>query len=126
MKSKITILVILLTTIVSCTKPPTNSLEKDNITSTKTAQAKTHNYESFYGEYETRPNANIKIFAEEGILKIQGPSQPKMDLRPTTSPNRFFLEEFQVHIEFVSNGSFITKLLMIRGDGQSLEAPKVK
>ena len=87
--------------------------------------SKSH-FEQYFGEYETRPNENIRIFAEGNELKIEGPGQPTMTLIPTNTVGRFFLKEFNVHIEFVKEKKKVIKLLMVRGDGQTLESPKIK
>ncbi len=80
---------------------------------------------SYTGDYEMNPGSFLKILLVNDTLKAQGPGSPAMELIPLTE-SRFFLKVFGVDIAFVSDTSGkIEKLLMIRDDGQTLEAKKV-
>jgi hypothetical protein len=81
--------------------------------------------ESFIGDYEMNPGTFLQILMVNDTLKAKGPGSPALALVPV-SENRFFLQTFGVDIAFVADQEGkIEKLLMIREDGQSLEAKKV-
>ena len=103
-----------------------NSLMAQEQDSKTLSEEKKALWTSFCGEYETRPNENIKVLLDSSQLKIHGPGQPQMLLKPTTDPMKFYLKEFGVHILFVKDEDKIGELKMIRGDGQELSAPKIK
>lgn len=80
---------------------------------------------SYTGDYEMNPGSFLKILIVNDTLKAQGPGSPAMELIPLTE-NRFFLKVFGVDIAFVGDSTGkIEKLLMIREDGQTLEAKRV-
>jgi hypothetical protein len=80
---------------------------------------------SYTGDYEMNPGSFLKILIVNDTLKAQGPGSPAMELIPLTE-SRFFLKVFGVDIAFVGDSTGkIEKLLMIRDDGQTLEAKKV-
>ena len=80
---------------------------------------------SYTGDYEMNPGSFLKILLVNDTLKAQGPGSPAMELIPLTE-NKFFLKVFGVDIAFVADVTGkIEKLLMIREDGQTLEAKKV-
>ena len=80
---------------------------------------------SYTGDYEMNPGSFLKILLVNDTLKAQGPGSPAMELIPLTE-SRFFLKVFGVDIAFVGDSTGkIEKLLMIREDGQTLEAKKV-
>lgn len=80
---------------------------------------------SYAGDYEMNPGSFLKIVYEGDSIKAVGPDQVPVQLKPIKE-NLFYLKKFGVEIEFVkgANGK-IEKLLMIREDGQTLEAKKV-
>lgn len=93
-------------------KEPTISISKEKLT-------------SYTGDYEMNPGSFLKILIVNDTLKAQGPGSPAMELIPLTE-NKFFLKVFGVDIAFVADVTGkIEKLLMIREDGQTLEAKKV-
>jgi hypothetical protein len=80
---------------------------------------------SYTGDYEMNPGSFLKILLVNDTLKAQGPGSPALELIPITE-NKFFLKTFGVDIAFVADATGnIEKLLMIREDGQTLEAKKV-
>lgn len=80
---------------------------------------------SYTGDYEMNPGSFLKILLVNDTLKAQGPGSPAMELIPLTE-SRFFLKVFGVDIAFVGDSiGKIEKLLMIREDGQTLEAKRV-
>jgi hypothetical protein len=80
---------------------------------------------SYTGDYEMNPGSFLKILIVNDTLKAQGPGSPALELIPL-SENKFFLKTFGVDIAFVADATGnIEKLLMIREDGQTLEAKKV-
>ncbi|WP_323756584.1 hypothetical protein [Roseivirga sp.] len=80
---------------------------------------------SYAGDYEMNPGSFLKIIFEGDSIKAMGPDQVPVQLKPIKE-NLFYLKKFGVDIEFVKgqNGK-VEKLLMIREDGQTLEAKKV-
>ncbi|PIQ50267.1 MAG: hypothetical protein COW03_00560 [Cytophagales bacterium CG12_big_fil_rev_8_21_14_0_65_40_12] len=90
-----------------------------------TISISTEKLTSYTGDYEMNPGSFLKILLVNDTLKAQGPGSPAMELIPLTE-NRFFLKVFGVDIAFVGDSTGkIEKLLMIRDDGQTLEAKKV-
>lgn len=82
--------------------------------------------ETYLGSYQMQENSILKITLQGDSLKAEGPGYPPLDLIPITN-SRFFLKKFGVDIEFVKNDkNKIIKLLMIREDGQQLEAIRVE
>ncbi len=82
--------------------------------------------ETYVGSYEMQKGSFLKIEIQDDLLKAVGPDKTIYELVPITN-SRFFLKAFGVDIEFVKNDdNKITKLLMIREDGQQLEAIRVK
>ena len=95
-------------------------------TSTKEVKIPTDTLKTYVGEYQMTPTATMKVSLSSDSLKLQGPGRPPLYLKPVAQ-NRFYLKEFGVEIEFVkSSKGDISKLLMIRDDGQTLEAPIIK
>lgn len=93
-------------------KEPSISISKEKLT-------------SYTGDYEMNHGSFLKILIVNDTLKAQGPGSPAMELIPLTE-NKFFLKVFGVDIAFVADVTGkIEKLLMIREDGQTLEAKKV-
>lgn len=81
--------------------------------------------EVYVGSYEMQKGTFLKIEIQEDELKAIGPDKSVYELVPITN-SRFFLKAFGVDIAFVKNDdNKITKLLMIREDGQQLEAIRV-
>ncbi|OEK00212.1 hypothetical protein BFP97_01205 [Roseivirga sp. 4D4] len=81
--------------------------------------------ELYVGSYEMQKDNFLKIEIQDDQLKAIGPDKTVYELVPITNI-RFFLKAFGVDIEFVKNNdNKITKLLMIREDGQQLEAIRV-
>ncbi len=81
--------------------------------------------ELYVGSYEMQKDSFLKIAIKDDQLKAIGPDKTVYELVPITNI-RFFLKAFGVDIEFVKNDdNKITKLLMIREDGQQLEAIRV-
>jgi|GEM_PF-6762995 len=82
--------------------------------------------ELYVGSYEMQKDNFLKIEIQDDQLKAIGPDKTVYELIPITNI-RFFLKAFGVDIEFVKNDdNKITKLLMIREDGQQLEAIRVE
>lgn len=82
--------------------------------------------ETYVGSYEMQKDNFLKIEIQKDELKAIGPDKTVYDLIPINNI-RFFLKEFGVDIEFVKNDdNKIIKLLMIREDGQQLEAIRVE
>lgn len=82
--------------------------------------------EAYVGSYEMQKGTFLKIEIQKDELKAIGPDKSVLELIPITN-SRFFLKKFGVDIAFVKNDhNEITKLLMIREDGQQLEAIRVK
>lgn len=82
--------------------------------------------ETYVGSYEMKKDSFLKIEIQKDQLKAIGPDKTVYDLIPINNI-RFFLKEFGVDIEFVKNDdNKIIKLLMIREDGQQLEAIRVE
>lgn len=82
--------------------------------------------ELYVGSYEMQKGTFLKIAIEDETLRAIGPDKKSLELIPITN-SRFFLKEFGVDIAFVKNDdNKITKLLMIREDGQQLEAIRVE
>ncbi|MFY0591055.1 DUF3471 domain-containing protein [Roseivirga sp.] len=80
---------------------------------------------AYVGSYEMQKDTFLKIKIEKEDLQAIGPDDKVYELVPITN-SRFFLKAFGVDIEFVKNDKDkITKLLMIREDGQQLEAIRV-
>ncbi|KYG75408.1 hypothetical protein [Roseivirga echinicomitans] len=80
---------------------------------------------SYAGDYEMNPGSILKIVYEGDSIKAVGPDRVPVQLKPIKE-NLFYLKKFGVDIEFVKGqDGKIEKLLMIRGDGQTLEAKKV-
>ncbi|OEJ99847.1 DUF3471 domain-containing protein [Roseivirga misakiensis] len=80
---------------------------------------------AYVGSYEMQKDTFLKIEIEKNNLQAVGPDEKVYELVPITN-SRFFLKAFGVDIEFVKNDKDkITKLLMIREDGQQLEAIRV-
>lgn len=81
---------------------------------------------TYVGSYEMQKGTFLKIEIQKDELKAIGPDKSVLELAPITT-SRFFLKKFGVDIAFVKNDdNKITKLLMIREDGQQLEAIRVK
>lgn len=79
---------------------------------------------TYLGDYKMG-NDTLKILMEGDEIKALGPGYPPLEMK-ALKENRFFLKQFGVDIEFVEgDDGKIAKLLMIRGDGQQLEAPKI-
>ena len=79
---------------------------------------------TYLGDYKMG-NDTLKILMEGDEIKALGPGYPPLKMK-ALKENRFFLKQFGVDIEFVKgDDGKIAKLLMIRGDGQQLEAPKI-
>lgn len=82
--------------------------------------------ETYVGSYEMQKGNFLKITIEGKDLKAIGPDKRVLELIPITN-SRFFLKEFGVDIAFVKDDKDkIIKLLMIREDGQQLEAIRVE
>ncbi len=82
--------------------------------------------ETYVGSYEMQKDNFLKIEIRKDKLKAIGPDNTVYDLIPINNI-RFFLKEFGVDIEFVKkDDGKISKLLMIREDGQQLEAIRVE
>ena len=80
--------------------------------------------ETYLGKYQMGPDT-LEIVLDGEAIKAKGPGYPPLDLKPLKE-NRFYLGRFGVDVEFVKgDDGKIEKLLMIRGDGQQLEAPKI-
>ena len=80
---------------------------------------------SYAGDYEMNPGSFLKIVFERDSIKAVGPDQVPVQLK-LIKENLFYLKKFGVDIEFVKGqDGKIEKLLMIREDGQTLEAKKV-
>lgn len=79
----------------------------------------------YVGSYEMQKDNFLKIEIQDDQLKAIGPDKTVYELVPINNI-RFFLKAFGVDIEFVKNDdNKVTKLLMIREDGQQLEAIRV-
>ena len=81
--------------------------------------------ETYAGNYQMGPDT-LKIIFEGDSIKAKGPGYPPLQMI-AKKENRFLLKQFGVDIEFVkgSDGK-IEKLLMIRADGQELEAKRIE
>ena len=81
--------------------------------------------ETYLGDYKMgNDTLHIVMVGEE--IKAKGPGYPPLDLK-AVKENRFYLRQFGVDVEFVKgDDGKIEKLLMIRADGQQLEAPKLE
>lgn len=116
---RVALIVILLTTVTQIDIIAQNSQEQ-GITVPKDTM------ELYVGSYEMQKGTFLKIEIQEEELKAIGPDKSVYELVPITN-SRFFLKAFGVDIAFVKNDdNKITKLLMIREDGQQLEAIRVE
>lgn len=80
--------------------------------------------ETYLGKYRMGGDT-LEIVMDGEAIKAKGPGYPALDMKPLKE-NRFYLGRFGVDVEFVKgDDGKIEKLLMIRGDGQQLEAPKI-
>ncbi|MBO3698145.1 hypothetical protein [Roseivirga sp. E12] len=117
-KLRVVFIAILLTTVTQIGVMAQNSQEQ-GITVPKDTM------ELYVGSYEMQKDSFLKIEMQEDELKAIGPDKTVYELVPITN-SRFFLKAFGVDIAFVKNDdNKITKLLMIREDGQQLEAIRV-
>lgn len=115
---RVAFIAILLTTVSQFDMAAQNSQEQ-GITVPKDTM------EVYVGSYEMQKGTFLKIEIQEDELKAIGPDKSVYELVPITN-SRFFLKAFGVDIAFVKNDdNKITKLLMIREDGQQLEAIRV-
>ena len=120
---KITYLALSLLMIVLISKPGQLNAQETAKAADKVEIAKDI-LETYVGEYKMGKDT-LKIMIQGNDLKAKGPGHPPLEMKPLKE-NRFFLRRFGVDIEFVKgDDGKIAKLLMIREDGQSLEAPKV-
>ena len=81
--------------------------------------------ETYLGKYQMGPDT-LEIVLDGAEIKAKGPGYPPLNMKPKKQ-NVFYLAQFGVDVEFVKgDDGKIEKLLMIRGDGQELEAPKIE
>ena len=80
--------------------------------------------ETYVGKYQMGADT-LNIIMDGAEIKAKGPGYPPLELK-ARKENLFLLKQFGVDIEFVKGeDGKIEKLLMIRADGQQLEAPKI-
>lgn len=114
-----TVLLIALYLVPSSLKSQTADQTKDKLKVPKEI------LETYLGKYQMGPDT-LKIIMQGDSIKAHGPGHPPLQLI-AKKENRFLLRRFGVDIEFVKGADGkIEKLLMIRADGQSLEAKKIE
>ncbi|HEV2707506.1 MAG TPA: serine hydrolase [Pyrinomonadaceae bacterium] len=82
-------------------------------------------FDAYLGEYEVGPNSIISISREDGRLFGGMTGRAKVELLPE-SESMFFVKEYDAQIVFVKNPAGRVTHSIVRLNGRSLEAKKIK
>lgn len=81
-------------------------------------------YEGYAGEYELRSGYSLRIGRRDGVLLLEAPGQPPVELRPR-SEEAFFSEALNSEVEFAMDDAGVVTGLTLRQEDQELRASKM-